>query len=89
MCLWGMHGARNHWPVVYGTNVRVLVQELMNVRGVVCRVHGWWGSPDLFTCRSCWSASDLVLCDPFPTVPPAHILYSMPALDWNLYNVHH
>lgn len=89
VCLFGMSGAMSHWLGVCGTNVRVFLQVLMYVRGVVCLVHGWWRSPDLFTCRSCWSASDPVLYDPSPTVPQAHILYSMPGLDWNLYSVHH
>lgn len=138
VCLFGMSGAMSHWLGVCGTNVRVFLQVLMYVRGVVCLVHGWWRSPDLFTCRSCWSASDPVLYDPSPTVPKekqiinnfliyekvtyiakytgnffffyfsaehlllyhrnyfynqsspqAHILYSMPGLDWNLYSVHH
>lgn len=69
VCLFGMSGAMSHWLGVCGTNVRVFLQVLMYVRGVVCLVHGWWRSPDLFTCRSCWSASDPVLYDPSPTVP--------------------
>lgn len=50
----GKYDARDHWLDVFGTDVMVhVVHVWASGVDVLCLVHGWWRSPDLFTCRSC------------------------------------